>query len=334
MTNEELEDIRNISELPYSWEKLNNKTMLISGGTGFIGSFLTEVIRYRVQKYGSNIKVISISRRGGESDEVLKCLKMDVTSPICCNGKIDYILHWASNTHPKQYAEDPIGTIMTNISGCDNLLKLAVEKKSRFLLASSVEIYGQGTEAPMDEKYCGYIDCNLARAGYNEAKRTCEALTQSYRQKYGIDAVIVRLARVFGADKKSDTKAMSQFLEKATAQEEIILKSAGQQRYSYCYVADAVSGILKALLDGSDGEAYNISDDDEGMTLGEYADYIAKLANQKVKFEIEENASVSKASFALLKTNKIKAIGWKPIYSVSSGLKRTYKIILQRNTLA
>ena len=334
MTNEELEDIRNISELPYSWEKLNNKTMLISGGTGFIGSFLTEVIRYRVQKYGSNIKVISISRRGGESDEVLKCLKMDVTSPICCNGKIDYILHLASNTHPKQYAEDPIGTIMTNISGCDNLLKLAVEKKSRFLLASSVEIYGQGTEAPMDEKYCGYIDCNLARAGYNEAKRTCEALTQSYRQKYGIDAVIVRLARVFGADKKSDTKAMSQFLEKATAQEEIILKSAGQQRYSYCYVADAVSGILKALLDGSDGEAYNISDDDKGMTLGEYADYIAKLANQKVKFEIEENASVSKASFALLKTNKIKAIGWKPIYSVSSGLKRTYKIILQRNTLA
>ncbi|NCU26931.1 NAD-dependent epimerase/dehydratase family protein, partial [Candidatus Nomurabacteria bacterium] len=82
---------------------------------------------------------------------------------------------------PKQYAEDPIGTILTNIDGCNNLLRLALEKKARFLLASSVEIYGQGTEKPMDEHYCGYIDCNQARAGYNEAKRTCEALTQSYR---------------------------------------------------------------------------------------------------------------------------------------------------------
>ena len=76
-----------------------------------------------------------------------------------------------ANTHPKQYAEDPIGTIMTNIYGCDNLLKLAVEKKARFLLASSVEIYGQGTAIPMNEEYCGYIDCNLARSGYNERDR-------------------------------------------------------------------------------------------------------------------------------------------------------------------
>lgn len=116
------------------------------------------------------------------------------------------IIHLASNTHPKQYAEDPIGTIMTNIYGCDNLLKLAVEKKARFLLASSVEIYGQGTAIPMNEEYCGYIDCNLARSGYNEAKRTCEALTQSYRSVFGVNAVIARFARVFGADKKHDTK--------------------------------------------------------------------------------------------------------------------------------
>lgn len=232
----------------------------------------------------------------------------------------------ASNTHPKQYAEDPVGTIMTNICGCDNLLKLAVEKKARFLLASSVEIYGQGTEVPMDEKYCGYIDCNLARSGYNEAKRTCEALTQSYRNAFGVDAVIARFARVFGADKKHDTKAMSQFMDKAVLGEDIILKSKGQQRYSYCYIADAVSGLFKLLLDGQDGEAYNISDDDEGLTLGEYAEYIASLANLKVRYEIENNESVSKATYALLDTRKIKNIGWEPQYSVKDGLKRTYTI--------
>lgn len=121
-------------------------------------------------------------------------------------------------------------------------------------------------------------------------------------------------------------KAMSQFMDKAVLGEDIILKSKGQQRYSYCYIADAVSGLLKLLLDGQDGEAYNISNDDDGLTLGEYAEYIASLANLKVRYEIENNESVSKATFALLDTHKIKNIGWKPQYSVKDGLKRTYMI--------
>lgn len=140
------------------------------------------------------------------------------------------------------------------------------------------------------------------------------------------NAVIARFARVFGADKKHDTKAMSQFMDKAVLGEDIILKSKGQQRYSYCYIADAVSGLFKLLLDGQDGEAYNISDDDEGLTLGEYAEYIASLANLKVRYEIENNESVSKATYALLDTRKIKNIGWEPQYSVKDGLKRTYTI--------
>lgn len=182
----------------------------------------------------------------------------------------------------------------------------------------------------MDEQYCGYIDCNQARSGYNEAKRTCESLTQSYRQKFGIDAVIARFARVFGADKKNDTKAMSQFMSKAVAGKEIIMKSNGLQRYSYCYVADAVSALLKILLDGADGEAYNISDDDEGYSLGDYAEFLASLSNQKVKFEIENNASVSKATYALLNTEKLKKLGWEPMYSVCQGLEETYSILRNR----
>lgn len=326
MMNLKEEEIKSIVGLPYNWERIKDKTILVSGGTGFIGTSLIEVIKYRNQKYGENTKVVSLSRRGGTSSEYLEYIRADVKQPVQYDGKVDYIIHLASNTHPKQYAVDPIGTIMTNICGCENLLKLAAEKKARFILASSVEIYGQGTIVPMDEKYCGYIDCNLARSGYNEAKRTCEALTQSYRSAFGVDAVIARFARVFGADKKHDTKAMSQFMDKAVHGENIILKSKGQQRYSYCYIADAVSGLIKLLLDGQDGQAYNISDDDEGLTLGEYAEYIASLANLQVRYEIENNESVSKATYALLDTKKIKNIGWKPQYSVKDGLKRTYTI--------
>lgn len=206
MNNLEMEAVKRVASLPYDWSRFNNKVLLISGGTGFIGAFLIKVLRYRVDCFGNKIKVVSLSRRGGVSDDYLENLATDVCNPIGYAAPVDFILHLASNTHPKQYVEDPIGTILTNIDGCNNLLKLASEKKARFLLASSVEIYGQGTENPMDEHYCGYIDCNQARAGYNEAKRTCEALTQSYRQRFGIDAVIVRLARVFGPDKKKTQK--------------------------------------------------------------------------------------------------------------------------------
>lgn len=331
MTELEREDIALVAELPYQWEKLDNKVIMISGGTGFIGSFIVDVIQYRNKKFSSNIKVVSLSRRGGESNAMVENLKVDITTPIIYDGKIDYILHLASNTHPKQYAEDPVGTITTNVLGCNNLLALAKEKNvKRFLLASSVEIYGQGTETPMNEEYCGYIDCNSARSGYNEAKRTCEALCQSYMQQYSVETVIVRLARIFGADKKKDTKAMSQFMDKAVNGEDIVLKSKGNQKYSYCYVADAVSGIIKVLLDGVSGEAYNISDEDEGITLGGYAEYIAELANKKVVYQLEDNDSVSKATYALLDIEKIKKIGWNPQFTISGGLTRNFRIYKTR----
>ena len=320
------EDIKRVAELPYNWEKLNNKTLLMSGGTGFIGSFICNVISYRNRCFNQNTKIISLSRRGGVNDDTVSYIKQDVSTPFSVSEHVDYVLHLASNTHPKQYAEDPIGTITTNIYGCDNLLRIAKENKAKFLLASSVEIYGQGTETPMSEDYCGYIDCNTARAGYNESKRVCEALTQSYRAQYKTNAVIARLARIFGADKKADTKAIAQFIDKATAGEDIVLKSNGLQRFSYCYVADAASALLYLLIEGVDGEAYNITEPDEGLTLGGYAEYIASLAEKKVIYRIEDSAAVSKSTYALMDGSKIKALGWYPLFSVKEGLKRTFEI--------
>lgn len=333
MTLSELEkaDIRRVADMPCHWERLKDKTVVISGGTGFIGSFLTEVFRVRNEVYHDRIHVISLSRHGGEQDETVTQVKADITRDISLDGPVDFILHLASNTHPEQYAADPVGTITTNILGCQNLLKLAAAKGSeRFLLASSVEIYGQGVPHPVDESYGGYIDCCTARAGYNEAKRTCEALCKSYEAQYGTDVVIVRLARTFGADHKKDTKAMAQFIDKAVRGENIVLKSEGRQRYSYSYVADSAAGLLKVFLDGRSGEAYNVAEDDEEKTLGDYAAYLANLAGTKVVFDIKDNPAASRASYALISTTKLKNLGWKPLYSVSEGLKQTLQIYRER----
>lgn len=329
LTRAELKDIEKVAKMPFAWDKLKNSTVLISGGTGFIGSTLTQVLKCRNGLFGDNIKIVCLSRsRQGEENGVTY-IRADVTEPIDIDFESDYVLHLASNTHPAQYAAYPVETITANVLGCNNLLKLATDKGcKRFLLASSVEIYGNGTESAMDEEYCGYINCNKARAGYNEAKRVCESLCQSYSAQYGIDCVIARFARVFGADRKNDTKALAQFMKKAVDGEDIVLKSEGKQRFSYCFVADAVSALLKILLEGKSGEAYNISADDEGMTLGDYASYIASLAGKKVIFDLENaQKGASAASYALLNCDKLKTLGWTPEYSVKDAIKRTYCVL-------
>lgn len=328
----EFEDIKMIAERPYDWAKLNNKTLLISGGTGFIGTLFCDVIEYRNRKFGENTKIISLSRKDRADTETIRFLKQDVSLPFVIDEPIDFVLHLASNTHPKQYEEDPVGTVITNVYGCNNLLKIAAAKRAKFLLASSVEIYGQGTDIPMREDYCGYIDCNSARAGYNESKRVCESLLQSYRKQNGICALTARFSRVFGADKKADTKAMNQFMQKALRKEDIVLKSMGNQRFSYAYVADVVSALFFLLFNGKDGEAYNVAAQDDGLTLGEYAQFIAGLAGKHVVYDIENNIFASQISYAIMDISKIENLGWQPMYTVKDGLKRTFEILSANST--
>lgn len=324
----EFDDIKCVAEMDYNWGKLSNKTLLISGGTGFIGSFICDVIRYRNNVYKQNIKVVSIAFSKMKNDDTVTYYKRDVCRPVRIDGSIDYILHLASNTHPEQYKTDPVGTITGNVFGTYNLLMLAKQKKAeRFILASSCEIYGDGKNEPMDELYCGYINSNTARAGYNEAKRVSESMCQSFAQQYGIESCVFRLARVFGADKtKKDSKAMAQFIRNALNGENIVLKSLGLQRYSYIYISDAVSGIFKVILDGKSGEAYNISADYDGLTLGQYAEYIASLGGTSVIYQVENNPNASQSTNALLDNSKIKKLGFVPKYSICEGLARTYLI--------
>lgn len=316
-----------LSKLDYPWDTMEGKTILISGGTGLIGSLLIAVFRVRNLYFHQKIHVVSLSRHCGENNETVTYCPVDIREPFNIPGQIDYCIHLASNTHPKQYEEDPIGTIETNFLGCRNLLNLSVKQGvSRFVLASSVEIYGDGNEIPMAETFCGKIDCNHVRSGYNESKRLCESLVQAFRKQYGLDGVIARFSRCFGYTNRHDTKAIAQFLDRAVRGEDIVLRSSGTQRFSYCYVADAVSALLKILLCGKDGEAYNISEDDEGKTLADYASLIASFAHKKVVFDLnpKRNLGVSKVDYAVMDCEKLKALGWSPLWNVSEGLYQTY----------
>jgi len=340
-----MEDVHRVAGLELPWEKLHGKSVLLSGATGLLGSFLVDVLLEKNSADALNCTVYALGRSKEKADArfskyandpQLVFIPYDVKKPFVRDdiGTVDYVLHLASNTHPVQYATDPIGTITTNIIGLQNMLDFAVaHHAARFAFASSNEIYGEnrGDVEFFDEGYCGYIDSNTLRAGYPESKRCGEALCQAYKSQKGLDIVIPRFTRSYGPTMlMSDTKALSQFIKKGVAGEDIVLKSAGTQYYSYQYVADSVSGLLTVLLCGESGEAYNIAEEHSDIMLRDLASIIAEFSGRSVVFEIPdavEAAGYSKATKARLDGHKLQALGWKPSYEIQSGIKRTIKIL-------
>ena len=340
-----MEDVQLTSHLNLPWYKLQNKSLMISGATGLIGSFLIDVILEKNLKDNLNCTIYALGRNEKKAkfrfsrffdsphfvfipyDVRLQLVRDDIET-------VDYIFHLASNTHPLLYATDPVGTITTNVIGTQNMLEFALKHNaSRFVFASSNEIYGEnrGDVELFDEDYCGYINCNTLRAAYPESKRCGEALCQAYKAQNGLDVVITRLTRSFGPTMlMSDAKAVSQFIKRGIAGEDIVLKSSGNQYYSFTYMADAVSGLLWSVLKGNSGEAYNISDEDGDITLKDLAETIAQICGKRVIFEIPdtvEAAGYSKVTKARLNGRKLQALGWRPQYNIKDGMERTIRIL-------
>lgn len=341
-SSEYLEDIDYICNFDIDWSMFSGKNVLIAGATGLIGTVLVDALMYKNSKDSLGVNVLALSRDEVKlkshfdtyaSSTLFHSLEADVLKPIELNVAVDYIVNLASNTHPALYATKPIQTIDSIVLGTRNILELAaINESCRVVNSSSVEVYGEnrGDVERFTEDYCGYIDCNTLRAGYTEGKRLSESLCQAYISERNVDVVSARLGRVYGAPVlATDTKASTQFIYNAVNDEDIILKSKGNQEYSYVYVADAVTAILLLLTRGRNGEAYNISDD-EIKTFRETAEILASINGRDVKFETPnqvESKGFSVVAKALMNSDKIKNLGWSSRYQLKDGLTRTVSIL-------
>lgn len=341
--NQYFQDVKVIGDSEADWQVLRNSRVLLTGASGLIGSFLVDVLMYRNRLYGDNITVYAVGRdeekarqrfAAYQKESRFVFLKQDITSPLRGEIIYDYIIHGASNTHPRAYAQDPVGTITTNILGLSNLLEYAVSHPAkRIFLMSSVEIYGENTggKEMYAEEDLGYIDCNTLRAGYPESKRVSESLCQAYISKYGMDIVIGRFSRVYGPTMNlQDSKALAQFINRSVNHEDIILKSDGRQYYSYSYVADAVSALLTILTVGEKGAAYNVADLKSNVTLKELAEILAGMAGTKVVYELPdqvERVGYSTATRAILDPGRLWGAGWRARFSIEEGLWHTVNIL-------
>ena len=332
------EEFLNIIELlKLDLELLKNKSILITGANGLIGSYLVDFLMFLNREKGYNTKIYTMSRskerlekRFGKESSCLIFLEQDLNLPLVDENEYDYIIHAASNAHPLAFSQDPVGTMKTNLLGTINLLDKAVKNKSKFLYLSTGEIYGNNTDHDFTEKDLGVVDTKLARACYPESKRAAETLCVSYAQQYGVSVNVARLCYVYGATiTDTNSRSDAQFLRNALNGEDIVMKSEGAQRRTYCYVADAVSAILLILLKGESSEFYNIANPNSIVSVREYAQTLADCAGVSLRFELPDSAEAkgySKQADSILNSEKLQKLGWKGLYDIKSGLKNTITV--------
>lgn len=319
------------------FEKFRDKRFFITGATGLIGTVLIDALL----SANVGIKILALTRNEKRARERfsqhcgnanLKFIEQDVREEFKINFPVDFIVCGASNSHPVAYGSDPAGTIEINVVGAINAIKLAKKNPaSRTIFLSTVEIYGEnntGKEA-IAETDCGFIDCNTMRACYPESKRLAECLFQIEKQTHSVDFVTARFCRLFGPTMTNeDSKASAQFMRNALDGHDIVLKSAGTQKYSYGYTSDAITALLLLLQKGESGNAYNVAP--EAIQLKDFAGLCARFAGTQLSFDIPgevEQRGASVVQNAILDDRKLRFLGWFPQWTLEDAIGETIEIL-------
>ena len=266
------------------WEKLRNKNILVTGGTGLIGSTLINALLYANDKKHLHLQVVALVRNIEKARTIfgehnsLKLVVGTVEKLPDLDMPIDYIVHGASPTASAFFVEHPVETIKTAVTGTINLLEIAVKKCVQgFVYLSSMEVYGAPhTDDVIPETQGTTVDTMSVRSCYPEAKRMCESLCASYASEYKVPAMAIRLAQTFGAGVAADdVRVFAEFARCAMHKQDIVLQTAGTSKRCYLYTADAVTAILTILLSGKAGEAYNVANRDTYCSIVEMAHMVA-----------------------------------------------------------
>lgn len=337
-------DIHNILVQNVAVAELRNHSVLISGATGFIGSYLVHTLAMDAQKNNGTTRIYALVRSAAkarlmfgdyESHGLIHFIEQDICAPLTFETDVDYIIHCASNAAPKEYANDPVGTMNTNFRGTAHLLDYAkAHLKQRFLYVSTIEVYGAMTESKafIQEDEYGLIDSCNPRSCYPISKKACETLCISYGKQYRIPVSIGRLAYIYGPGMKSDDSKIAALFPREVANgNNIVMKSAGLQKRSYCYVTDAISGLLTVLEHGENQQAYNIASRECITTIRNMAEHLVALfpeKNLEVIFECptdQEKQAFSFIADAVLSSERLESIGWSPVTKFDEGLYNTVK---------
>ena len=300
------------------------KRVVITGAAGFIGSHLAETLLDR------DYTVVGIDNLlTGATENIshlvnrdFSFIKHDVTNYIVVGGPLDYVLHFASPASPIDYLELPIQTLKVGALGTHKALGLAKEKRAKFLLASTSEVYGDPLVHPQREDYWGNVNPVGPRGVYDEAKRFAEAMVMAYHRVHGLDARIVRIFNTYGPRMRlTDGRAIPTFVRQALRHEPLTVFGDGSQTRSFTYVSDLVEGIW-ALMQAPVNEPVNIGNPRE-MTLLQLAKQIAQMSGSRSEIVYRplptDDPKVRQPDIGKAR----RLLGWEPKVEVEDGLRRT-----------
>lgn len=301
------------------------KTALITGGAGFIGSHLCDLLMEKgcriicadnlITGKTQNIKHLFKQKR-------FEFIKHDVTKRLEIKEKVDYILHFASPASPVDYLKYPIQTLKVGSLGTHNALGLAKVKRARFLLASTSEIYGDPLVNPQPENYWGNVNPIGPRGVYDEAKRFAEAMTMAYHRYHKLDTRIIRIFNTYGPRmRKDDGRAIPNFICQALKDKPITVYGTGRQTRSFCYISDLVAGVYRLLM-SDEHDPVNIGNSNE-MSLLELAKIIVKLTDSHSGIIYKplpiDDPRIRRPDISRAK----RLLKWRPKISLEEGLLKT-----------
>ncbi len=322
-------------------QPLSGKTLVISGGAGFIGTYLIATIfKLNRRVFKKPCRVISIDNyiTGWEKNFLLNTIDKnftflhgDVRLLPTINEPVEYIIHAAGLASPYYYRKYPIETIESSVIGAKNLLELGRLKQVKgMLFFSSSEIYGNPDPkfVPTPETYTGNVSSIGPRSCYDESKRLAETLCITYHQLYGLPTKIVRLFNVYGPGMKhTDYRVIPTFIYQGLKGRNLPVHDHGKQTRTFCYITDALTGIFKVLVSGKPGEVYNIGNDYPELSMYELATIVAKLLNNGVRprrKRYPKNYPAGEPQRRCPDITKIKTeLKYEPRVQLATGLKRT-----------
>ncbi len=298
--------------------------VVITGAAGFIGSHLAETLLDRGYTVVGvdNLLTGDVANIAHLANRDFTFIKHDVTNYIYIDGAVDAVLHWASPASPIDYLELPIPTLKVGALGTHKALGLAREKKSRFVIASTSEVYGDPLEHPQKETYWGNVNPVGPRGVYDEAKRFAEAMTMAYHRYHGLDTKIVRIFNTYGPRMRvHDGRAVPAFMSQALRNEDVTIFGDGSQTRSFCYVTDLVEGIIR-LLESDVNEPVNIGNPHE-LTIRQIAETIIRMTGSQSRLVYEplpeDDPKVRRPDITRART----LLGWEPKVSLEDGLTKT-----------
>lgn len=336
MNRTEFDDLRKLIESDsIFWDAFNNSRILVTGGTGLIGSMLTKLFLLRNEFHNANVQILSLVRDASKARNQISMypnsgnvqfIEGSVESVDFSYFSADYVVHTAAPTKSSFFIENPVETIDAIVLGTRNVLNFARDAKVKAMVnVSSMESYGTLDDENVTEDKLGFIPLDSLRSSYPESKRLSELMVYAYSQEYKLNATSLRLAQTFGAGiTENENRVFKYFCDRIMNNEDIVLKSTGETKINFCYLTDAIKAILILLTNGLGGEIYNASGDSYNMTIKQIAQWLLDHhgSTNKLIIDVNDNEMYAPVNRMILNSEKLKMLGWAPEIDIKEAYLR------------